>query len=173
MKEQIVMDVDFLRRALSLDAASGALTWKAIGNPQRDAKFAGKLAGGVNAQGYRTIGLLGTRLLAHRVVFALTHNRWPEGQIDHINGDTLDNRPVNLREVSREENQKNCRLRADNKSGVPGVTLDPFTQKWRVRVNIAKKARTVGRFSTKEEAIAFAEERRKEFGYHPNHGRYV
>lgn len=44
--------------------------------------------------------------------------------IDHINGDTLDNRRSNLRVCTREENQRNRGKASSNTSGYKGVTLD-------------------------------------------------
>ncbi|GAH20073.1 unnamed protein product, partial [marine sediment metagenome] len=42
-------------------------------------------------------------------------------QIDHINRDGLDNRKCNLRPCTNSQNQKNSKLRKDNKSGLRGV----------------------------------------------------
>ena len=53
----------------------------------------------------------------HRVVMDA-----PKGMdVDHINGDTLDNRRENLRICTRAQNSQNKRLRVDSKSGYKGV----------------------------------------------------
>src|SRR3546814_1788886 len=56
----------------------------------------------------------GIPLLAHRVAWAIHYGEWPNGQIDHINGDPSDNRIANLRDVSALENARNAKL--DRKS---------------------------------------------------------
>lgn len=46
----------------------------------------------------------------------------PKGkEVDHINGEKLDNRKVNLRICSPQENRQNSRLRKDNTTGFKGV----------------------------------------------------
>ncbi|MFN7224435.1 MAG: HNH endonuclease [Paracoccaceae bacterium] len=56
--------------------------------------------------GYLTGNVLGKRLLAHRVAWAITHDEWPD-QIDHINRIKTDNRLCNLRPVSPMVNSLN------------------------------------------------------------------
>ena len=59
----------------------------------------------------------------HRIVWALCYNELPTTTIDHINGDRLDNRIENLREVSQSGNNLNTLLpwRPNKDSGVAGV----------------------------------------------------
>lgn len=59
------------------------------------------------SNGYYRGQVMGKNYAAHRVVFFLYHGRWPDGEIDHINGDRLDNRPLNLREADRSLNSAN------------------------------------------------------------------
>lgn len=80
--------------------------------------------------------------------------------IDHINGDTLDNRRSNLRECT---NTENCRNRADNynnKSGYKGVFWYTHckTPKWVANITVDRKKIHLGYFENIEDAI---EARRK------------
>lgn len=55
----------------------------------------------------------------------------PKGKfVDHINGDTLDNRRSNLRIATHAQNQMNQRRRSDNTSGYKGVQWSKQKQKW-------------------------------------------
>ena len=77
-----------------------------------------------------------------------------EVEVDHINGDTKDNRRENLRLVSRSQNCQNTRHRHPNKrtSRFKGVTFCGETKKWRASISDGKKYRQLGRFKTEIEA---------------------
>ena len=67
----------------------------------------------------------------HHMVWAVVHGRFPS-QIDHINGNPLDNRLENLREVSSSENMLNIvhRWKPNASTGLPGV--DKHGNKYRI-----------------------------------------
>jgi hypothetical protein len=88
----------------------------------------------------------------------MTRGRWPEKQIDHINGIRDDNRPENLREASNAENQWNSRIKRHNVCGYKGVQIIPSTGRWRARIRTNGHMRHLGCFETAEEAhLAYAE----------------
>lgn len=87
-----------------------------------------------------------TGFLMHRVIM----NAPPEKQVDHINGNPLDNRRCNLRLCTGVENARNKGKKRNNTTGYCGV----FTKrkKFRAQVNINKKTISLGVFDTPEEA---------------------
>ena len=54
----------------------------------------------------------------------------PSGEVDHVDGNGLNNQRVNLR--TGFNNQHNIRLRRDNKSGMNGLHWDTYSHGWKV-----------------------------------------
>ena len=114
---------------------------------------AGKEATGTkDARGYVRIGVLGRIYKAHRLAMALSCDRFPDMEIDHINGNKSDNRLVNLREVSRETNQQNCiSAYKTNSTGMLGVSQHK-PGVWRARLSVGGKNKSLGLFSDPHQA---------------------
>jgi hypothetical protein len=73
-------------------------------------------------------------------------------QVDHINGNGLDNRKANLRLATVAENSQNARRRKDNASGFKGVYWDKYWKRWKAQIRYDGKCKRLGTFSTPEEA---------------------
>lgn len=103
---------------------------------------------------YPTITLFGRSVAIHHALWYAYHGTplKPGNIIDHINGNTHDNRKENLREISKSENAQNTKTRVDNKLGIKGVSYDPPTGRYRAEITVNKKTIRLGRFTTLEEA---------------------
>jgi hypothetical protein len=88
--------------------------------------------------------------------------------VDHISGNTLDNRRENLRICTQAENNRNLPKPKTNTSGYKGVYWNKEVQKWQSYIQINKKKKRLGSFKTPEEAYqAYCEASQKchgEFG---------
>jgi hypothetical protein len=71
-------------------------------------------------------------------------------EVDHINGDSLDNRRKNLRLVTRTQNSVNKRTQRNSTSGFKGVNR--HQGKWRAYICKDKKQIHLGVFDRKEDA---------------------
>lgn len=109
----------------------------------------GALKQHVKANGYARICIDGLMHAAHRVAWLSVFGYWPSGDVDHINGDRLDN----LREATRAENMQNERkARKTNKSGFLGVS--PHGPSWRAQITLNGVSIKLGSFKTPDEAYA-------------------
>jgi hypothetical protein len=79
--------------------------------------------------------------------------RPPAGaQIDHIDGDGLNNRRDNLRLASAGDNQRNKAKYVSNTSGFKGVTWSKQRQKWQAQIGFEGKNLYLGMFDSVEDA---------------------
>ena len=74
-------------------------------------------------------------------------------EIDHINGDSLDNRRSNLRICTHRENMMNRRKHKNNTSGHKGVSWHKAKRKWEAGIKINGFHKYLGRFDQIEDAV--------------------
>ena len=85
----------------------------------------------------------------HRLIMGVTNN--PNVDVDHINGNTLDNRRCNLRVCSTSENTANKHFSSMNTSGYIGV--HPSRGGWSPEIRFNHIRAHLGRYNTLEEAV--------------------
>lgn len=83
--------------------------------------------------GYVRVKVCGRVVYAHRIIF-LMHNGFLPEYVDHIDGNTKNNDPLNLRAASASENACNRRLGSSNKTGHKNVNIDKKSGLYRVQV---------------------------------------
>ena len=83
--------------------------------------------------------------------------------VDHIDGNTLNNKIENLRAVSLNQNQHNRGIDKRNKSGFKNVAWCKRTKKWQVSLAVNNKSMAFGRFSDIELADLVAQEARDKY----------
>lgn len=116
------LTADRLKEVLRYDMESGKLFW--ILRPSSTAPVrVGDEAGSENKNGYIRIWIDGDRYLAHRLAWLYVHGEWPKDQIDHIDGDKVNNRWANLRPATNSENKANGKTYRKKSSLPKGVTL--------------------------------------------------
>ncbi len=129
-----------------------------------------KLITGTNNRGYRWVKLLGYMYLVHRLAFLYMTGKHPRGEVDHINGERLDNRWVNLRDCDAAAQSRNQGVRSDSTSGVRGVTYSKNAGKWVVRISQRGTRISLGNFESFDAAVAVRRDAETNLGYHTNHG---
>jgi hypothetical protein len=86
-------------------------------------------------------------------------------EIDHVNGDGLDNRRQNLRYCTHSENMKNRKMARNNTSGYKGVSYAKTSGKWMAYICVNSKLQNLGYYDTAEKAAeVYDEAARKNYG---------
>jgi len=129
-----------------------AATWESLKNRPAGQRKENRVVVIIDGRAYQ----------AHQLAFFLPCGRWPAAGINHINGDGLDNRLVNLREASHEQSMQSRKRHRNNKSGFPGVRWHPRAGKWEASVRYRGRLKYLGLFETAELAAKAARSARQE-----------
>ena len=177
-----ILTQDYLKECFEYNADTGILTWKKrprlhFRADRTHSVFnkitAGRSAGCVSKTDrlkYLRVKLDQKMYSVHRLICFMVNGCWPD-EVDHQDGNGLNNRWSNLRDVSRQVNSCNQRLPSNNTSGQRGVQWYESMNKWVARINIKGKRAYLGAFTDINEAINIRKEAEKRYGYHENHGR--
>lgn len=157
--KQLALDIMALREVITYDPELGVFRWR----HSRGRMTSGSIAGNINHDGYRVIGVNRYIYMASHLAWLYMTGKWPENEIDHVNGEPGDNRWSNLREATSTENNRNRNGHRDSKSGVKGV--DWHCGKWRAAICTNRKWQQIGRYDTLEEAsMAYREAAKSQHG---------
>lgn len=139
------------------DRENGLLIWDNHWQPSTLTRVKGKIAGNMRTDEcgiqYYNVMINSKSYLLHRIIFFLETNTWPE-QVDHIDGNGLNNKYSNLRASDQRSNQRNRNVH--RKGQPPGCHFCKTTGKWRAQIKIGKEKIHIGRFETQTEASAAA-----------------
>ena len=168
MKAKPLPHLDFLKDCFELDSNSPSfLKWKQD-RPEHHFKkktyykiwkklFAGKhisymLNGNCKYYAVRFKSSKQT-ICVHRIVYAIHNNTidFTNELIDHIDGNSLNNNPENLRLATLSQNQFNRGKSKNNTSGHKNIYF--YRNKYRCKIQINGKNIWIGDFDTLEEAI--------------------
>ena len=140
--------------AYSEESKTG-LVWRCNrGNNLVKGKEAGTL---LRTTGYFRVEFNGKKYFANRVVYFLCKGIDPEEKlVDHIDGDTVNNRIWNLRLATSKQNQDNSKKRKNNISGVTGVFWCKRKKMYNSQIRYNSKPVNLGYFnkSDKDKAVA-------------------
>lgn len=137
---------DRLRNLLKYDHLTGVFTWNGVGPNQTK----GRVAGSKDRHGYLQTRIDHAIHFNHRLAWLYINGSFPSGVIDHIDGNPLNNRICNLRDVTRRVNQENQRRApSSNKTtGLLGATLHKPTGKFMAKIQVNREQIYIGLFDT-------------------------
>jgi hypothetical protein len=134
----------------------------------------GKLLSGTDWAGYIKLTMTNKdkktiQLYGHRVAYFIHHGSIdPSLTIDHIDGNSSNNRIANLRLVTQEVNLQNRKLYKNNKTGQIGV-IQNSKGIYQVRI----KYGNYGDYDNLSDAVTVAQEVYRIFEFGPSHGKAV
>jgi hypothetical protein len=103
---------------------------------------------------YAVTYVRGQLLFMHQILM-------PDREIDHIDGNGLNNRRSNLRPATRSQNQQNRQKTTGLSSRYKGVSYDTVRGKWQAYINKDGRRIALKRFDTEEEAALWYNEMAK------------
>lgn len=108
-------------------------------------------AGCLNNEGYINIVINQKWHKAHRLIFLMHYGYMPEF-IDHIDNNRSNNKIENLRQATREQNQRNRECNKNSTTKIKGVSFHKCSKKWIAQCRANGKNNYLGVYKTAEEA---------------------
>ena len=172
------LTLEYASQCLSYDPETGIFVWKE--RPQEHyktingwkifiGKFANKIAGKNNENDYSYIKIDKKVYASHQLAFLFMEGKFPDTEVDHINGIKNDNRWVNLRKSNRYLNNYNTKVKKNSASGIKGVFFNKKANLYFSTIRVYGKRIHLGYFKTKEECAKARKE--AELKYHGEYAR--
>lgn len=155
---------EYVFSRLRVDVEAGIATWIDATKHHRNlnGRNAGSARNGGRNKKYWHIKIDGVAYKRSHLVFLAAYGRWPELHIDHIDGDSLNDKLSNLREATQTQNAWNHKTRSKKSSLPMGVRTVASSGRYQARIACNKKMIHLGAFDTPEQASAVYQQKRKE-----------
>ena len=106
-----------------------------------------------SSHGYAECSIDGESYLIHRIIWLWCNGYLPEGFVDHIDRNKLNNKLINLREASRVCNAQNSGNPKNNKSGVKGIYWCNTSSRWKAQIGINNRLKHIITSDNFDEAV--------------------
>lgn len=120
----------------------GAFRWYPLRNPQRSQRLCYAAASSQPVDGRNRI------ITMHRLILRAQAGQ----QVDHVDGNGLNNVRRNLRFCTGAQNRANAQRSSTNTSGYKGVSWHPTARKWVASIQVDGRRQYLGLYPTREEA---------------------
>jgi len=161
-----MVSLERLKQLLSYDSETGQFTWlQSRGGTARVGTMAGSI--GPANHGYLTIKVDSRKYLVHRLAWFYIYGVWPH-ELDHINGNRVDNRIGNLRLATRAQNLANKFTDKSARTSIyKGVSRHKKAKSkpWVAQISVDNRNMHLGYYATAEAAhAAYVKAARQFFG---------
>jgi hypothetical protein len=162
-KANCLPKLEELQKVFIYDSSTGLFKYKSA--PKHSPRKTGDVAGALKTLGnykYILLRFQKKQYLAHRIAWLFTTGEDPGALfVDHINGNTLDNRISNLRLCNKAENAQNQKRSRRNTSGYKGVHFCKFRGGWVASFTHNKQRHQKYGFKCPKDAAAWVREQRE------------
>ncbi len=149
------LSIDFIATKLRVDVDQGLAFW--VDPSKHHRPLIGESAGcstlSRNGKRYWVIRINGVGYKRSHIIHAVKTGVWPTAHIDHVDGDSLNDRGANLRECTHTQNMWNVKAKARANGLPPGVRITT-SGKYQARISVGKKSICLGSFADSESASA-------------------
>lgn len=161
------LTAEYVRSILDYNPETGEFRWKYRSDVGKawNTRYSGNKTGYIGSDGRLHVTINNKPYLIHRIAWIYVYGFWPKYEIDHIDGNPINNVISNLRECSATENMRHRGRQSNNKCGLKGVHWAKNVKKWRARIRVDCKDLHLGLFDTSEQAHkAYCDAAEKYFG---------
>lgn len=149
-----MITAEYLRQRLHYDPVVGVFIWKFKPELNRfdktwNTRYAGSVAGKKRDR-YIDINIDDERYPAHRLAWLYVYGVWPNGEIDHKNRVRSDNRLINLRDASHNENMVNGTPQKRRVGKLKGAYK--HRNRYHSKITIDNQVIFLGSYDTEQEA---------------------
>jgi len=141
------IDVQLLRNLFRYNSKTGILHWKKTGGKHKSGDKVGSIS-----NGRLRVCILYEDYLVHRIIWAMHFGEFPVNVIDHIDGNPLNNRIDEIRDVNvKTNNEDRGKPEKHNSAGFHGVKLHGCGR-FGAFITSNSKKKYLGYFDTPQEA---------------------
>jgi len=143
-----MLSQDLLKEMFDYDPDSGVFIAKVTVNQRKK----GDVVGSIGNDGYLYTLINNKLYYLHRLAFLYMEGKLPPGQVYHRDKNKINNSWNNLKHSTNQENQRNLSIRADNTSGITGISWHKDVNKWQANIKVNGKLKHLGHFNKLKEA---------------------
>lgn len=132
-----------LKELLEYDPQTGIFTRKVR---TTNTLQVGDKAGSPGGNGYILISVDGVKYIASRLAFLWMTGAFPKEKAEHKDGNPLNNKWVNLRNATQQQNMQNRAISSNNKSRLKGV-ISHRPGRWHAQIKMNGKSTYLGSFN--------------------------
>jgi len=136
MSDKSFITAEYVRSIFYYDKQLGVLIWKERYDVPKEwnTRYANKIAGTNSKSNRWQILINNKKYIRYHLIWVYHHGYWSIKAIDHIDGNSMNDKIENLREATDSQNAGNSKIPYTNTTGLKGVCK--YRSKWRAQIRV-------------------------------------